>query len=753
MRVRNWLLAGTSLGFLALSPIVATQAQDLSSAYQALVDAQGSGDAAAADAAQAAFAEACLAAGYASVDECIAAATGAAPAPEAAPPPAPEPEATEAPAPEPEIIEPAPAPEPEAAPEPEPEPEVAPAPEPEPEIAPVPEPEPEVAPAPEPEVAPAPEPEPEVAPEPEPEVAPAPEPEAVAPVPDAEPAPQPEAPAEAPAANISGELGTAVDAYYAALQSAMNGGEMAAAMAAKANIDAICAAAGYASTEECLSANGYGALPAIPAVDTPTPEAPAPEAPAADAPAPTPDAPTAAPTPEAPTPDAPAPTPDTPAAPTPDAPAPTPDAPAPAPTPDAPAPSPDAPAPDAAPAPGDVVMEPIGQLPEGVTEEEVAPVLDSAKDEETAAPPAPDAPPGTEAPAPGTEAPAPGTEAPTAEAPPAPGPAPTSDAEAQGEAPPPPAPIQDVIAEVGEPIAPDAPMEVVVPPDAQVVEQTGNSFIFQIGTQIYINNSFAEQERLSYYDEDQVYYERLPNGRIREVIERPDGTRIITIRNANGDILRRSRVLPDGQEYLLAYVDENYDEEFIQFGDPGAGLPPLQLTIPVNEYVFDAAEGDEAQIQVFLSQPPVERVDRLYSIEEVKRSSRIRDIVRRLEVGNLTFDTGAATISRDQVGTLSALAEAINALLAVNPAETFLIEGHTDAVGSDVSNLALSDLRASTVARILTDFYDVPPENLVTQGYGERYLKVRTETSEELNRRVTVRRITPLITPSVALAN
>ena len=34
------------------------------------------------------------------------------------------------------------------------------------------------------------------------------------------------------------------------------------------------------------------------------------------------------------------------------------------------------------------------------------------------------------------------------------------------------------------------------------------------------------------------------------------------------------------------------------------------------------------------------------------------------------------------------------ALLDRNPAETFLIEGHTDAVGSDISNLTLSDARA-----------------------------------------------------------
>jgi outer membrane protein OmpA-like peptidoglycan-associated protein len=39
----------------------------------------------------------------------------------------------------------------------------------------------------------------------------------------------------------------------------------------------------------------------------------------------------------------------------------------------------------------------------------------------------------------------------------------------------------------------------------------------------------------------------------------------------------------------------------------------------------------------------------------------------------------------------------------------------------------------------------VPAENLVTQGYGEQYLKVPTQDAERANRRVAARRITPLI--------
>jgi outer membrane protein OmpA-like peptidoglycan-associated protein len=73
------------------------------------------------------------------------------------------------------------------------------------------------------------------------------------------------------------------------------------------------------------------------------------------------------------------------------------------------------------------------------------------------------------------------------------------------------------------------------------------------------------------------------------------------------------------------------------------------------------------------------------------------------------------------------------------------VEGHTDAVGPDEDNLTLSDRRAETIATILSERYQIPAENLTTQGYGEQYLKVATEAPERENRRVTLRRITPLL--------
>jgi outer membrane protein OmpA-like peptidoglycan-associated protein len=74
-----------------------------------------------------------------------------------------------------------------------------------------------------------------------------------------------------------------------------------------------------------------------------------------------------------------------------------------------------------------------------------------------------------------------------------------------------------------------------------------------------------------------------------------------------------------------------------------------------------------------------------------------------------------------------------------------MIIGHTDAVGTAEDNLSLSDRRALAVAEVLTEQFDVPAENLVTQGYGEQFLKVDTEEPEPRNRRVSILNITALM--------
>ena len=143
--------------------------------------------------------------------------------------------------------------------------------------------------------------------------------------------------------------------------------------------------------------------------------------------------------------------------------------------------------------------------------------------------------------------------------------------------------------------------------------------------------------------------------------------------------------------------------------------------------------------------PPIEQIDQPYSLDQVRYSYSLRERMPSVDVDTINFETGSWEVTPDQVDRLAAVADAINRVISANPKEVFLIEGHTDAVGSDVDNLSLSDRRAETVALILSQQFNVPPENLVTQGYGEQYLKIPTDAPERRNRRVTVRRITPLL--------
>ena len=284
------------------------------------------------------------------------------------------------------------------------------------------------------------------------------------------------------------------------------------------------------------------------------------------------------------------------------------------------------------------------------------------------------------------------------------------------------------------------------PQGADVVKQFGDRVIIQFNNQTFVESN--EAPRITRGAKD-VYYEDLSGGRTRETVERGNGVRVVTIRNRYGDVIQRSRVMPDGREYILSYVDERqYRNDDEDWRDPGDDLPPMRLTIPRRDYILDSEDvQSDDDYYTFLEQPPVEKVQRLYSIDEVKRSARVRDIARRIDLDTLNFDFGSATISDTEVQKLEGVANAMEKLLKKNPAETFLIEGHTDAVGTPEANLALSDRRAEAVAEALTNAFGIPAENLTTQGYGEEYLKVDTSAPNRENRRVAIRRITSLVAP------
>jgi len=276
--------------------------------------------------------------------------------------------------------------------------------------------------------------------------------------------------------------------------------------------------------------------------------------------------------------------------------------------------------------------------------------------------------------------------------------------------------------------------------DRIIVREPGRTFVRE-NDRVFIQRD--ETERFRDLGAD-VRTQRSGDGYVSS-FDRPNGDRIITYLDENGRLLRRVRRAPDGDEVVI--IDNRFaGPRPPSYEDYVVVLPPPPLPIPRDVYVVDAGRVDERYIYETLIAPPVAPVPRRYTLDQVRYSVDLRARMRSVDIDTINFDSGSWTVSPDQSGRLSVIARAIRQALQRNPNEVFLVEGYTDAVGGEIDNLSLSDRRAQSVAEILTRDFGVPPENLTTQGYGEAYLKIDTQDASRENRRVAVRRITPLLT-------
>lgn len=158
-----------------------------------------------------------------------------------------------------------------------------------------------------------------------------------------------------------------------------------------------------------------------------------------------------------------------------------------------------------------------------------------------------------------------------------------------------------------------------------------------------------------------------------------------------------------------------------------------------------AAEVDDADIERVLIAPPRKKPTKRYTLEDIEAKPQVRNSLTRIEVDTIRFGFNEAFVREEEVDNLDQIASVIERVLKKYPREVFLIEGHTDAVGSDAYNAKLSKGRAEAVKKALTSFYIIPAKNLKTVGLGERYLKIPTADAEQENRRVSISRATALI--------
>jgi outer membrane protein OmpA-like peptidoglycan-associated protein len=285
-----------------------------------------------------------------------------------------------------------------------------------------------------------------------------------------------------------------------------------------------------------------------------------------------------------------------------------------------------------------------------------------------------------------------------------------------------------------------------------VIVEPGNRRIIREGNRVFIRNDEGLRMRRWGNARFEV------RGPERFTTVRRGSFDVVTVTDVNGRLLRRYRRGPDGREYILI---DNRRRAGVALGVGAAAVAGLaiiviarpRIGIPRDKYIVDARDAPPMAFYEAFEAPPVAPLERAYSLDEITDNVDLRDYVRSVDVNTINFATGSWEVSPDQIPLLQAIAEAMLKVIAENPSAIFMIEGHTDRVGSAEDNLSLSDRRAEAVSEILTSHFNVPPENMVTRGFGEQHPRVDTDGPSRENRRVQIRNITALLNGGVASAD
>jgi outer membrane protein OmpA-like peptidoglycan-associated protein len=104
--------------------------------------------------------------------------------------------------------------------------------------------------------------------------------------------------------------------------------------------------------------------------------------------------------------------------------------------------------------------------------------------------------------------------------------------------------------------------------------------------------------------------------------------------------------------------------------------------------------------------------------------------------GNVLFDSNSAVLKPEAV---AALQELKTSMLDPNPAGQITVDGHTDDVGGEADNQRLSEARAASVVRWLTE-HGVAASRLSAHGYGETRPAYPNDTAANRakNRRIEI---------------
>jgi outer membrane protein OmpA-like peptidoglycan-associated protein len=154
------------------------------------------------------------------------------------------------------------------------------------------------------------------------------------------------------------------------------------------------------------------------------------------------------------------------------------------------------------------------------------------------------------------------------------------------------------------------------------------------------------------------------------------------------------------------------------------GLVPVTVADPAQQ------AKDEAFLDSVRNRPP-----RSLSMSEREQIAVLAATKPNIDL-EIQFDYNSAAIAKTSVNSVQALGQALS-----DPAlkgSTFVVAGHTDAIGGDEYNQGLSERRADTIKKYLVQNYGLSSADLVTVGYGKTKLKDAANGADPINRRVQV---------------
>ena len=129
------------------------------------------------------------------------------------------------------------------------------------------------------------------------------------------------------------------------------------------------------------------------------------------------------------------------------------------------------------------------------------------------------------------------------------------------------------------------------------------------------------------------------------------------------------------------------------------------------------------------------RKTRSLSLGEREEIAELAATKPRIDL-EIRFEYNSADISKNSMTAVQELGKALSDTSLKG--STFVVAGHTDAVGGESYNQDLSERRADTIKKYLTDKYGLTGANLVTVGYGKTKPKDANAPMDPANRRVQV---------------